>query len=330
MNDSSIETRPYPNEHSARLIDPPNEYIRVRRTNGSGDGTVQGVKIPETIAVIWYIVKKDGKEVPIAQALRFPTKNWTAAEAKKWLKDKGIKYKSFEEAENGKSAVPENVETRFLSPQNNEMRIEGEEKRKIVGYAAKYGIFADLGWFKEKIQEGAFDDVLADDIRCLKNHDMNLILGRTKSGTLKLETNSTGLKFYNDVPDTTTGRDAIEEIKRGDITGCSFSFIVGEQSWKYFEDKNQLPERTIVKIQKLLDVGPVTFPAYTDTIVAARSMEEFRKNKVSNLDEFEIADSIKQAANTELTFEQKFEYEKHVRKAERLQNRLKMKKQAEA
>lgn len=89
---------PYPNEHSARLLDPKTKHIRVGRTDGSGDGNVQGVKVPKTIAIIWYIIKKDSKEVPIAQALRFPVKNWTASGAKKWLKDNKIKYQNFEPA----------------------------------------------------------------------------------------------------------------------------------------------------------------------------------------------------------------------------------------
>jgi len=89
---------PYPNEHAARLKSPDMEHIRVRRTKGSGKGTVQGVKIPTSISVIWYIVKKDGEEVPVAQALRFPTSKWSASEAKSWLKDHDIKYILFEEA----------------------------------------------------------------------------------------------------------------------------------------------------------------------------------------------------------------------------------------
>jgi HK97 family phage prohead protease len=63
-------------------------------------------------------------------------------------------------------------------------------------------LFTDLGFFREKIKAGAFDDALAnkDDVRCLKNHDPNLILGRTKSGTLRLESNSVGLRFNVDIP----------------------------------------------------------------------------------------------------------------------------------
>ena len=89
---------PYPNEHSARLLSPNIKKERVRRTKGSGDAKVQGVKIPTTISVIWFIVKKEGKEIPRAQALRFPTKTWTEQKAKNWLKKNKIKYILFEPA----------------------------------------------------------------------------------------------------------------------------------------------------------------------------------------------------------------------------------------
>lgn len=78
------------------------EHIRIRRTHGSGDGTVQGAKVPPSIDVIWYIIRSDGGEVPIAQALRFPVEKWTEGEARKWLEDNGIKYILFEPAAGGK------------------------------------------------------------------------------------------------------------------------------------------------------------------------------------------------------------------------------------
>lgn len=101
---------PYPNEHSARLREPgdfakapkwkdgkPGQF---RRTRGSGKGTVQGVKIPATISIIWGKLKgKAGKDdPPIAQALRFPTKDWTESQARAWLRRHKIKYRKFEPA----------------------------------------------------------------------------------------------------------------------------------------------------------------------------------------------------------------------------------------
>ena len=207
-----------------------------------------------------------------------------------------------------------------MSPEEIELRVIGDDnKPKLTGYAAKFNSITDLSWFREKIKSGAFDDALKNsDVRCLKNHDPNLILGRTKSGTLRLDSNTIGLRFEADVPNTSTGKDTIEEIKRGDISGCSFAFTVAEDDWKYSDDKTVPPERTIIRVGKLFDVGPVTYPAYPDTTVAARSLEIFRDNK--------------QTDNTpaqpiiipfELTPEQKKKIERGYQKAGRIIDRNK-------
>jgi HK97 family phage prohead protease len=174
----------------------------------------------------------------------------------------------------GKKSDNDETEKRILSFDNTELRVD-DEKPMIVGYAAKTGVWADLGWFKERIKSGAFNDVMDNDVRCLKNHDPNLILGRTTNETLRINENTVGLHFENDMPDTTIGRDTREEIRSKLITGCSFAFRVAEDDWKYYED-GRVPERTIIKFSQILDVGPVTYPAYQDTTVAARSLEAFK------------------------------------------------------
>ena len=178
-----------------------------------------------------------------------------------------------------KVEIPDACERRIFSPEDVELRISEDAKPKISGYAAKYNSFTDLGFFREQIKAGAFNEAIAStktDVRCLKNHDPNLILGRTKNGTLRMTSNSVGLRFENDMPDTNTGKDTLEEIRTGLISGCSFAFTVSEDDWKYYDDKPA--ERTIVKIKELFDVGPVTYPAYPDTTVAARSLETFKAN----------------------------------------------------
>lgn len=94
---------PYPNEHAARLQDPGRfDDDSFRRKAGSGAGTVQGVKVPTSIIVLY--AKFKGRAAPddpvIPQALRFPLQRWTSAQARKWLSDNGIKYKLFEVATN--------------------------------------------------------------------------------------------------------------------------------------------------------------------------------------------------------------------------------------
>ena len=168
---------------------------------------------------------------------------------------------------------PEALERRVMAIDDIELRVTDGDEPKITGYAAKYNKWSlDLGGFREKIKKGAFDEAMeVSDVRALKNHDPNLLLGRTTSGTLRLSSNSVGLGFEIDPPDTSTGRDTVTEIRRKDITGCSFSFTTAEDDWKYLEDGSV--ERTIIRVGELFDVGPVTYPAYPDTTVAARSLE---------------------------------------------------------
>lgn len=226
------------------------------------------------------------------------------------------------------------IEIRDFSPEIGELRIDDAEEKKLRGYATKFGNFYDLGWFKERVQKGAFDDVLDDDVRCLKNHDPNLILGRTASGTLNLMSNNVGLLFVNVMPDTNVGRDTLEEVRRRDISGCSFSFIVAEDEWKYFED-DRIAERTITKIKRLFDVGPVVYPANPktsvvarDTDIAKRSLDTFKEHRENNQKEDLIIPPA-DVGNQEESEEQrkqrraiKIGYDKAGRIQQRIKNKL--------
>lgn len=119
---------PYPNEHSARLRDPndfdPKTY---RRTAG---GTIYGkVKVPRTIGVIWAKLKEHNKpkDAPQPQALRFPIKNWTVDNAKKWLKDNNVKYLDFEPAKGEeKHSLKNKTETREAPEKACVFNFDGE------------------------------------------------------------------------------------------------------------------------------------------------------------------------------------------------------------
>lgn len=169
-----------------------------------------------------------------------------------------------------------NSERRF-NPGKLEVRESDstEGKKKIItGYAAVFNRDSeDFGGWVERIDPKAFDEVLSDDVRALFNHDSNLILGRNGT-TLKLSIDSVGLKYEIELPDTTAGRDLFESIKRGDVSQSSFGFIYKEHSWQSNKEKNLPSVRTILKVARLFDVSPVTFPAYPDTQVAARSFSQ--------------------------------------------------------
>jgi uncharacterized protein len=149
--------------------------------------------------------------------------------------------------------------------------------QKIEGYAAvfnqEYVLYEDEAYrVVEIIAPGAFADVMNDDVRGLFNHDPNQVIGRTGNGTLRMQQNSVGLRFQN-VMDTktTVGANVLQFVKRGDVTGCSFAFVVADAEWSEATqaDGRTVVQRTIKRLQKLFDVGPVTYPAYEQTSVSA-------------------------------------------------------------
>ena len=167
------------------------------------------------------------------------------------------------------------METRAADP-------DDDGPLEIRGYGAVFNLPSDGLWFTEKIDPGAFlDSIEADDIRGLFNHDRNFILGRNKAGTMDLSEDDTGLLYVIRMPETQTGRDVHESIKRGDVTGSSFSFVTELDTWEYLDDGDTVI-RTLKRV-KLFDVGPVTFPAYPDTTTAVRSMNDWldKQNKAA-------------------------------------------------
>jgi len=153
------------------------------------------------------------------------------------------------------------------------MRIESREDKppKIIGHAAMFNSRTRIGWsFYEEIAPGAFTKTIQEaDVRALFNHDMNYILGRTKSGTLRLSEDEKGLAIDCDPPQTDLIRDLVlAPIQRGDVDQMSFAFEAVRTEW--IDQENDLPIRRLLEV-KLYDVSPVTFPAYEDTDVAVRS-----------------------------------------------------------
>ena len=162
------------------------------------------------------------------------------------------------------------IERRFYV--DVELRVDDEENG-ITGYAAVFNKYSqDLGFFKEKIQPGAFKKTIKEnDIRALINHDPNLIIGRTKNKTLELWEDDKGLGFNVKLPDTSYANDLRISIERKDITQNSFGFQTIQDEWSQDGAK-----RTLLEV-KLFDISPVTFPAYTQTSVKLRSGIDLRE-----------------------------------------------------
>lgn len=163
-----------------------------------------------------------------------------------------------------------NIERRIL-PLGEFRVIEDKKETKLTGYAAIFDVLSERMWgFREKVAKGAFTKTIGeDDIRMLWNHDPNFVLARNRSKTLTLREDGKGLYFESIVPETQWAKDLIVTIKRGDVSQCSFGFIIEKEEWDYGDGKEE--EIRTIKEVKLFDVSPVTYPAYPQTEVHIRS-----------------------------------------------------------
>lgn len=161
------------------------------------------------------------------------------------------------------------IERRFLG--DPLFRMDGDDAQKIQGYAAVFNSLSeDLGGFREVIAPGAFSDTLGADVRALWNHDANFVLGRTKSGTLRLAEDDHGLRVEIDPPESAAW--IMDSMKRGDVDQMSFGFRVVSDDWRM---DGQQVIRTLNKVS-LFDVSVVTYPAYPATDAAVRGLREFQ------------------------------------------------------
>jgi uncharacterized protein len=176
----------------------------------------------------------------------------------------------------GKNQQKNEIERRYVPVQELRAITDEDGLRHIAGYAAVFNSLSDdLGGFREKIDPGAFTKTIkGDDIRALKNHNDDYVLGRNKSKTLTLTEDKHGLAIDILPPDTQWAKDLMVSIDRGDIDQMSFGFRTISDRW---ETKDEKEIRTLEEV-RLFDVSPVTFPAYTDTQVALRSLEQHKKD----------------------------------------------------
>ena len=139
--------------------------------------------------------------------------------------------------------------------------------RKLTGYAAVFGQETRIADFTEVIRPGSFTASLRGrDILALVDHDPARLLARTKSGTLRLEEDSKGLRFELDVPDTQEGRDLLTLAERGDLGGMSFGFTVSKGGERWNGKKRELRAVTLHEISVVH-----AWPAYQGTSVEPRS-----------------------------------------------------------
>lgn len=143
----------------------------------------------------------------------------------------------------------------------------------LAGRAAVFGQLAEIRGAWEAIAPTAFTEALGrgDDVVALRDHNPELLLGRTANGTLRLDTDDDGLAFEVDLPDTSYAHDVKRLVAGGYLRGASFGFLPGRDEMGRGPDGRQL--RTHTSIKRLLDVSVVATPAYDGTTVTLRAYE---------------------------------------------------------
>ena len=159
----------------------------------------------------------------------------------------------------------------------------------ITGYAILFGVpSAPLYAFddeeaREVIAPGAVPKELLDgcDIKMTMFHDRQLILARSKNGagTLSYGVDDKGVWFEFEAPDTVDGDKALELVRRGDISGCSFMFSTHYYDSTYVsrdvrrESGKTLITYTVNVITGIYDFTLASDPACPDTNCEAEARE---------------------------------------------------------
>ena len=163
---------------------------------------------------------------------------------------------------------------------------EDEGKGIVEGMAIVYNSRTDIGWFDEIIEQNALEHTDMKDVRMLVNHDTSMIpLARsrnnTANSTLQLIPELNGLKIRAklDIENNADAKSLYSAIQRGDISGMSFMFEVDGEAWE--DEMSDHPLRRITSISKIYEVSAVTFPAYEQTEINARSKEELESYRSS-------------------------------------------------
>jgi len=221
--------------------------------------------------------------------------------SKKKVKEIEREEKSFD--------MKDNKEIRVFTAKCEVRKDDESEDYRVSGYAALFDHESrDLG-FRETISRDAFDGRLEDNVILTYNHDMNAILDRNQGGTLKLSLDERGLKYDGTLPNTSTGNDVAELMRRGLLYESSFAFTVEDDEWTQDGDVHK---RNIKKVARLFDVSIVGVGAYSNTDVALRTLEEIKE---------EISEKVEEAVEQE----QVCDSEETLNKIELLQNELTLK-----
>ena len=174
---------------------------------------------------------------------------------------------------------------------------DGTPSRTITGYAILFNTPSAPLWTDadseavEIIDSGAITrDVLdASDIKFTMFHDRQLILARSNkgTGTLSYSIDERGVRFEFDAPHTTDGDKALELVRRGDLSGCSFAFSTFYWDSDFVERTSEIKDRVnhityrVKAVTGLYDFTLAADPAYPATSVEARELAQMLRPQQS-------------------------------------------------
>lgn len=167
------------------------------------------------------------------------------------------------------------METRYMqmqdvttrSDENGDLYLEG----LFVVYDSVYDVFPGA---TESIAKGAFSESVNGDVRALYNHNTDIVLGRTRAGTLELRDTERGLWGRIKInPKDSDAMNAYARVKRGDLTGCSFGFDIPDGGEETIYKDDGTVHFIINKVDPLWEVSPCVFPAYEATHISARGKD---------------------------------------------------------
>lgn len=174
-------------------------------------------------------------------------------------------------------------EVRTLKTTELRVNTDSDGTRTLSGMIPYNSPSFDLGGFTEIIAPSAFANALEPnaDVLCLRDHDVSILLGRTKSKTLTLTNSDEGLRFTCKLPKTTQATDLAESVDRGDLDANSFGFSTIDDKWMADAAGNVV--RTLLSVE-LFEISPCSFPAYPASQVSVRSCPVELRSKLKSDD----------------------------------------------
>ena len=187
-------------------------------------------------------------------------------------------------------------EYRTLNIEVEERNEAGDPTYIVRGYASTfepYVLFEEDGiQYKEQIDPHAFDEADMSDVVFRVDHE-GAVYARSSAGTLTVGVDERGLFDEADLSKTAKARELFEDIVAGNYPKQSFAFTVKEDAYD-----RETHTRSILKVAKVFDVSPVSFPANPTTSLGATTRDYF--NGVIEAERAERLANEKRAKDIEL------------------------------